>query len=509
MIKKHEIKAFTLVELIVVITILGILTAVWFVWYSGYVKWARDSNRLSQLKWINDWLEVYRVKENLPLPENSVEIRLSWSILWYQWYMWENNIDLIWYNKWWKDPKDGTYFSYYVTKDKKYFQLLWYLEEPKDENLSKNLTNTTYATDYSERYLVVYWSKLWILTEAVTNLPIQEISSISASWYIDLATNTWTYKANFTNSDSLTLTWLLLQNLQNVLKVGNWFSSPKLCPEWFLPVPWNKQFNQPWFCVAKYEMSYYDSDVPNTWTMPWWYTWNTVNYISWKVPVSIPLKYPIAWITQQQSIDACKSMWAWYHLITNNEWMTIARNLELQSKNWTWGVVWTNNIYNWVSESGSLWCWWYSNSLYTSLPRTFWTKTWWWFWNIDCDKKRELVLSNWETIWDLAWNIYENVNKANSFNWIGYDSWQTYIAWCWSSWPMEWTMCTDKANTSLNLTYNSSNWIWQLYYNPWLANNIFVRGWSARLWDWTSGIFTLLLPANTTIGSNIWFRCSY
>jgi len=47
--QKINIRAFTLVELIVVITIVGILSTVGFVSYSGYLTWARDSNRISQM----------------------------------------------------------------------------------------------------------------------------------------------------------------------------------------------------------------------------------------------------------------------------------------------------------------------------------------------------------------------------------------------------------------------------------------------------------------------------
>lgn len=50
-------------------------------------------------------------------------------------------------------------------------------------------------------------------------------------------------------------------------------------------------------------------------------------------------KYPIVDITQAAAIDACKSMGEGYHLITNNEWMTIARNIEATSQNWSSGTV--------------------------------------------------------------------------------------------------------------------------------------------------------------------------
>jgi hypothetical protein len=50
------------------------------------------------------------------------------------------------------DPKDKNYFSYYLTKNKKYFQLLAFLEEEDSDVVALNNFNKTFATDYSERY---------------------------------------------------------------------------------------------------------------------------------------------------------------------------------------------------------------------------------------------------------------------------------------------------------------------------------------------------------------------
>ncbi len=87
--KKLQQKAFTLVELIVVITILAILGTIWFVSYTWFMSTARDSNRLTQLEWIHNWLESYKTRWKLPLPDDSVTIYASWTIIWYQWNAYE------------------------------------------------------------------------------------------------------------------------------------------------------------------------------------------------------------------------------------------------------------------------------------------------------------------------------------------------------------------------------------------------------------------------------------
>lgn len=101
-------------------------------------------------------------------------------------------------------------------------------------------------------------------------------------------------------------------------------------------------------------MTYTDANIPNS-TLGGT-DWNTVAYIPNKTIVSMAGKYPIADISQQQAIDACKSMGAGYHLTTNNEWMTIARNIESNAKNWSSGTVGQGNLWNGVSNNSTYGC---------------------------------------------------------------------------------------------------------------------------------------------------------
>jgi prepilin-type N-terminal cleavage/methylation domain-containing protein len=504
--------AFTLVELIVVITILAILSTIWFVAYNSYLTGARDSNRVWQLASISDWLEIYRTNNDLPQPENSVAVLASGTTIAYQGYMGKNNLETISYSKGWIDPKDDTYFSYYLTADWKYFQLMAYLEDSANEQLVKNnLSWKSNAISYTNRTPTVYGKKLWILTESWTNAPIQEVSSIKTVWLLDIVTTAWTYTANFTDKSTITWTWVVLQTVQNVMK--SWWNGmnwPTTCPTWFISVPWDTNFNQAWFCVAQYEMTYTDADTPNsTW---WWVDWNTVTYVSWKTIVSMTWKYPIADINQQQAIDACKSMGAWYHLITNNEWMTIARNIEWNGINWTWWTVWNWSIYNWVSHNVTMWCWWASTkALYTLIPRNWATKTWWGLWNTACDSRRQLKLTNWQIIWDFSWNVWEITNRWNTIDGTLYNSWSITIAWCTpnNAWA-ENTTCTDRKYLSLNSTYDSTRWVWSVYYSVWWNDGrVMIRScdaWcNALAWIYTTSLWW----DQTSFFRTVWFRCAY
>lgn len=217
-------KAFTLVELIVIVSILAILSTVAFVSYSNYLSWARDSNRLTQLVSIHDWLEVYSVKRELPLPGSNIRIQSDATgsvVLWYQWYVWADILEWISFNKGWLDPKDNTYFTYYLTKDKKAFQVLGYLEEQVQNTEIALVEKSNAAVDYTERYPVVFWKKLWILTEDVTWAPIQEVSNIITAWYLNIS-DVWTvsYTAHLSDTEKVTGTGssLLVANTQGSCK---------------------------------------------------------------------------------------------------------------------------------------------------------------------------------------------------------------------------------------------------------------------------------------------------
>jgi uncharacterized protein (TIGR02145 family) len=133
-------------------------------------------------------------------------VRDGTNVIAYQWYVWQDILDTIFYSKWGKDPQDNTFFSYYLTSDKSCFQLMWLLENPTAE--------TSSATGSTKRYPYVYGSKLWILT-STTNSPIQELTSIKANWYADLA---WadagtSFIPHIRDGDSTAFSWTTLIQL--------------------------------------------------------------------------------------------------------------------------------------------------------------------------------------------------------------------------------------------------------------------------------------------------------
>ncbi len=286
-------KAFTLVELIVVITILAILWTIWFVSYTWFMSTARDSNRLTQLEWIHNWLETYKTRWKLPLPDDSVTIYASWTIIWYQWNAWETVLNKIWYQKWWKDPLDDKYYTYYTDKKQQNIELLGFLEN--DPGASKETTfrhsefisgsiiqwyttkqyikdsetssewriflflPKTYATDYTERIIATFWKKLWILLDTNNN-PIQENTNLKTTW-LDIVTTTWSYSAVFTDKDKISWTWFVLQVIQWTSIAGSIWNSCKdyldkskslLWKDWIYQI---KQSSSTWSFSVYYDMT--------------------------------------------------------------------------------------------------------------------------------------------------------------------------------------------------------------------------------------------------------------
>lgn len=207
----HRKLWFTLVELIVVVTILAILGTIGFISYNGYLLWVRDSNRLTQLRELSDGLEMYRTKSTLFLPDKSIPIRIAGNTVSYQWFLSQDQLDLLTYTKWWRDPKDGEFFTYYLTADRKNYELLWFLEDPNTQ--SQWLTNSAYAADYSNRFPTTSWKKIWVILDAVTNTPVQYLTNSP----VDVDSGTGSYKVVI--DDKVTLQWTgwYLTSLQYII----------------------------------------------------------------------------------------------------------------------------------------------------------------------------------------------------------------------------------------------------------------------------------------------------
>ena len=156
------------------------------------------------------------------------------------------------------------------------------------------------------------------------------------------------------NEEAITISLLLedgsyltFKNIKNI----NLSPSQSDCPEGFVPVPGNHLYgtvgSKGGFCVAKYEMKMdanedelgdLVADYPDCKYSTDYNVWYYLNSgCSTGTIVSTPQGSPITGISQQQAITACQAIGG--HLITNEEWMTLARNIEIVPSNWSSGVV--------------------------------------------------------------------------------------------------------------------------------------------------------------------------
>lgn len=196
---------FTLIELVVVVAIIAVLATIWFVSYTSYMTWVRDAKRFSDLVIINDWLQSSLSKGAISLPDSYITINVNGTLVWYQWYVWAWTLSLIWLQNGGLDPKDGSYYTYYLFKDKKNFQLMAWLEDTPDK-LKTTWYNDwilpqayAWTPDYVNRNPKVYGRPLWVLTDS-NKTPVQELLTGS----LDIGTTSNTYTAYLTDSTSIT-----------------------------------------------------------------------------------------------------------------------------------------------------------------------------------------------------------------------------------------------------------------------------------------------------------------
>ena len=403
--KLQNKKAFTLVELIVVITILAILSTIGFVSYSSYLGGSRDTNRISQLKAISEWLYLYSTNHSLPSPDAKIDIKANWTVIAYQWYAWSNVLETITYSTEWMDPKDKTYYSYYLTRNKKKFQLMAFLEG------EDKLQNKAIWIDYSNRFLTVFWDKLWIIVDE-NNTPIQDVASIILDSYLDIVTTNNLYNIHFSDISTLSWTWKTLK----------W-------AVWWRGLVWYWSFDE---IIDNSFLDYSENSA--IWTMSWWVSlwiwqsWNSAvfDWIDWEFYVDLIKNiwwnssgpHTIsAWI-KPSNISSCEDN-------SCREWILLLWNYDIDYINETW--PWTHHWLIWWRDW--IWQFWIWNWSQKVPDLSIWT------W------QQVIMVFDWENMkWYLNWNLindnssevkdtYMNIKDSHLFLWRKNIVGETYYEW--------------------------------------------------------------------------------
>ncbi len=317
----------------------------------------------------------------------------------------------------------------------------------------------------------------WITSGQMNPLDTLQIKLNSSSYVLNLSTATLTMgdysiSWNVTTKDILNCSTLPLAG-------GMWVS-----------VPGNSDLGTEDFCVMKYEAKFYSLTGKTQDTYKGWRYNNALGNLN---ITSIPYSEPIVYVNQLQAKNACESLGEGYHLITNAEWTTIARNAELINENWDTEVVGFGSMMGGHSDSSpgySLAADLNDNDGYYNTDNS-----------VGSTQRRTLKLSNDEMIWDLSGNLFE---------------WNNDTCFQGSPWYSggltEWTSANinglEKILAGPLGNYDSSNGM-GYYYGCTYQGNAFAR---SCYWGYGSvnGPFTLYLGfSDDTSGFYLGFRCAY
>ena len=287
------------------------------------------------------------------------------------------------------------------------------------------------------------------------------------------------------------------------------------CPTGYIRVPGNSLYQTKDFCVMKYEAKAVSTTDTTTGLTTPTTGYNTIannttttTGANNRAIASVASGYPIANIDQTTAASYCST--AGGSLITNREWMTIARNIEAQLSNWTTGTatssaIGTGGLYRGHSDNSP------ATALVAGPDNDGYNGTGNSGFSIE---RRTHTLSNGEIIWDMGGNVWEWTNDTI----LGKDQptgsstgfgWREYGTGLGNSITNFGTLSRDLVGPS-NSNWGSGQNMGQIYSDGTSSNNTsfaFLRGgsWATTT---TAGVFALVLdvtPSNTS--DNIGFRC--
>lgn len=179
-------------------------------------------------------------------------------------------------------------------------------------------------------------------------------------------------------------------------------SQPKalICPSGFVAVPGNRDYKTNDFCVMKYEAKDLNGVAnSNAKSDPW------------------------VGVSQIVAADLAKNSCKGCHLITENEWLTIAQDVISVSDNWSGGETGKGFVYSGHNDnSPAIALGVYDNDVYNGTENSK-----------NSSQKRTLKLTNGEIIWDLAGNVAEWTDGQTTGGQPGTGSETTYS---WKEWNL-------------------------------------------------------------------------
>jgi hypothetical protein len=297
------------------------------------------------------------------------------------------------------------------------------------------------------------------------------MENVSGSAIIIVVTNSGIFESyKYVSGDSSTLSSPSTQSIDcSGLVGGDWIPVPALAP-----------FTSSPFCVMKYEAK---DDLSG----------NCATGDTTGCPNSSATSPPWTGINQTDAKIECESLNTGtgnYHLITNAEWMSIARNLEQQDNNWNSTSVGVGSL-----KQGNIGM---------DLPGVSYSGEGPENSSDGVNETGSFVLSNGEVIWDLSGNVLEWNNDTLNMHADFIDGVDTDGYW------------DTQTNATFRLNAGPSNPTWGesegmgYVYDSNVMTNGFLRGGGYWLDGARAGAFALyLFDGPSTAGVGIGLRCSY
>lgn len=261
-------------------------------------------------------------------------------------------------------------------------------------------------------------------------------------------------------------------------------ATPSNCPGGYIEVPGNAVVGAPNnFCVMKYEAKNDGNGSPTS-------TAETSPWVS---------------INQVNAKAVCTSLGTGYDLISNSEWMTIARNVENVASNWTGGAVGTGCLKRGNTGTVSP-C---EEAGYDGAdPES----------GASRNALASLTLNNNEVIWDLSGNVWEWVDRTlggelstdmavRDRAYVSTDNGPADIWVEFSAVDMFSNVMPAEAMLPENPNYNAAQGV-----GRYLSSTVGGAALRGGYWDDGSlaGAFSLnLLYSSTLLGSGVGFRCVF
>ncbi|MFK7872902.1 MAG: hypothetical protein AB8C84_06970 [Oligoflexales bacterium] len=249
-------------------------------------------------------------------------------------------------------------------------------------------------------------------------------------------------------------------------------------------IPGDSDYGTSDFCVMKYE-AHNNSGTPGSAAagIPW------VN------------------INQTIAISECASIGANYHLITNEEWMTIAANIAEVDENWSGGTVGSGQLNRGHSDNSP------TSRLASSADdndscvgtgQTCDSSTW-------HSQRRTHKLSTGDVIWDIAGNVLEKTSKYEPDNKVNplanYQEFSITLTDA-ASWVVKDIIPRNSYKSFWSDSWNSSQGLGKYYASNNTSGGVMERGGQANHGD-KAGIFAAFLSSTqTSTSSSSGFRCA-